>query len=243
MSRKSLINDVNLKPYYSEKGSPITSPNIEIRQMLTLAKAGKDDVIWDLGCGYAQNLIVATEEFEVKKCIGVERLKSRCRIANERIKRRSLSNKITIINNDYEDEIANDDGVEKFTDATIVLLFFDIDTEIVKFFSKKLQEKGRLVYRFIHLVPEIKPKDIKYPFCVSQRPFEHPNSELDWLESVIKKSKSSLSQEKQIETKELWDELLHDYHVMGLTDDVGRIDVRKYKKRLKQFLKKGMTGF
>lgn len=40
--------------------------------MLSLANAGRNDVFYDLGSGWAQNLIIALTEYDVKKAVGIE---------------------------------------------------------------------------------------------------------------------------------------------------------------------------
>ena len=45
---------------------PITLSNRDIRMMLKLAEANKNDVFCDLGCGHGQLCIIAVKEFNVK---------------------------------------------------------------------------------------------------------------------------------------------------------------------------------
>lgn len=229
MSKRSLIDDVNIGLSYSDFGPPICFTNIEIRKMLTLVKAGKDDVIWDLGCGWGQTLIIAVTEFGVKKCFGIERLNLRYQKANERVRNWSLSKQITIIKSNYEDIIDHTNKTANLEDATIVLFFLESDAEIIGQLSPILKKGCRFVYHVNCLFPEIKPDIFDYPFCISKFPFRRSSSELDWLMSIIQKRKSSLIEGKQPNKEELWDELFHDYHLMGLS----RNDVRNYRHRLK----------
>ena len=48
------LDDINLEDEYWHQGDPIRFTNPEIRRMLTLAKAGKDDVFCDFGSGFAK---------------------------------------------------------------------------------------------------------------------------------------------------------------------------------------------
>lgn len=200
--------------------------------MLTLAKAGQNDIFYDLGCGWAQNLIIAAREFKVKRCIGVERLNPRYLKARQRIKRWSLSDRIKIIHGGFEDLIEGKFKEANIKDSTIILYALETTPELVDQFSEKIQEGCRLVYYYNALFPEIKPDAVDYPFYVSIFPFKRPSSELDWLSSVIQKDKSSLIQDTKLAVEELWDELYHDCDVLGL----GRNEIRKYQTRLKKFL-------
>lgn len=225
-----MVDDVSIRFPYSDNGPPILFTNAGIRKMLTLVKAGRNDIFYDLGCGWAQNLIVAATEFNVKKCVGIERLKPRYLKAKERVKRRSLSNRIRIVKGEFDDLLEGKLDVD-IKEATIVLYALDTDKEILDKLSKGLQQGCRLVYYYIALFPEIKPDYVDYPFYVSVFPFTRPRSQLDWLRSVVLKKRSSINNKKPSE-EELWDELYHDYNV----DALSRNDVNKYRKRLTDFL-------
>ncbi len=232
MSDKSLIDDVQLKREYSDNGPPILFTNVEIRRMLKLARARKDDVLYDLGCGWGQNLIIAATEIGVKKCFGIERLKLRHLKARKRVKQRSLTPR-NIIRGQFEDLFEGKIKEANLKDATIVLYALGTDKEILEKLASQLQKGCRLIYYYNALFPEIKPDAVDYPFYVSVSPFKHPTSELDWLRSVVHKKKSSLIRDNEPTAQELWDELDHDYDVLGLSKN----DVRGYQRRLKKFLK------
>jgi hypothetical protein len=238
MLERSLIDDVTIRRPSSIKkvdrgyGEPILFENALIRRMLNLAKAGKDDVVFDFGCGWAQNLIIAATEFDVKRCMGIERLKRRYLKAKERVERKRLSDQITIILGEFEDLIMGKSKEAKLEDATIIIYLLDSDKEFINDLSKRLQKGCRLVYHYSTLFPEIKPNAIDHPFYVSTFPFERSSSELDWLKSIVHKEKSSHPQGvrgQEPSAEELWAELKHDYHVIGIS----RKDVTEYKRRLR----------
>ena len=233
MPKRSLIDDVRLRYSYSDHGPPILFGNADIRRMLNLAQAGKNDVVFDLGCGWAQNLIIAATEFDAKKCFGIERLKRRYLKAKERVRDWPLSDKITIFQGQFEDLIEGKSEEAKIEAATIILYLVESDKEFVDQLSKKLQEGCRLVYYYNALIPEIIPDVVNHPFYVSIFPFKRPSSELDWLKSIVQKKESSLIQDKEPSAEELWDELYHDYNIVEL----GRRDVTEYQKRLKHMIK------
>ncbi len=47
-------------------------PNQNIRRMLDFAHVKKTDTFYDLGCGYGQNLVMASTEFNAKRAVGFE---------------------------------------------------------------------------------------------------------------------------------------------------------------------------
>lgn len=50
----------------------VPSPLNIVREMLTLANAGSDDVVYDLGCGDGRVLFTAVEEFKVGRAVGYD---------------------------------------------------------------------------------------------------------------------------------------------------------------------------
>ena len=228
----SKIDDVRVTWPRSGLGPPILFTNIDIRRMLRLAKAGPRDVFYDLGCGWAQNLIIAATEFNVKKCVGVERDKRRYHKAVQRVKRRNLSSRIRIIRGNFEDMV---DGVltdEDINEATIVFYGLSTSADFLERLSDKMRKKARLVYYYNTLFPEIKADTMDYPFYVSKHPFTRPASEHDWLASIVRKDRSSVNNGRKPTTSELWDELTHDYDYWGLRGEIGR-----YRKRLRRVLR------
>src|SRR5260370_18904846 len=209
--KSSKIDDVRVTWPRTGLGPPILSKNIEIGRMLRLAKAGPRDVFYDLGCGWAQNLIIAATEFNVKKCVGVERDKRRYHKAVQRAKARNLSSKIRIIRGNFEDMI---DGVltdEDIKQATIVFYGLSTSADFLERLSDKMRRNARLVYYYNTLFPEIKADAMDYPFYLSKHPFTRAVSERDWLDSIIRKERSSLNHGRKPSTGELWAELAHDY--------------------------------
>ncbi len=204
--------------------------NAEIRKMLELARADQEDVFCDLGCGWAQNLLVAATEFRVRRCIGVELRQSRYLKAKERVNKWGLSHRIKVVFSDLEDFVnRRDSGIGE---ATIVYYGLDTSPELLSLLSAKLRRGCRLVYYYRALFPEIKSDGASFPFYVSILPFKRPESELDWLTSIVHKRTSSLVLGKRPTVGELWDELRHDYDVLGL-----RGEVKKYQRRLGRVLK------
>lgn len=197
--------------------------------MLRLARAKPDDVFYDLGCGWAQNLIVAATEFGVRKCVGIERDKRRYQKAIERVKARNLSSRVKIVRGDFEDLV---DGVlvgEDVSEATIVFYGLSTSPDFLERLSSSMRRRAKLVYYYNTLFPEIKADRADHPFYVSTHPFTRPVSERDWLDSIIRKDKSSLAPNRQPSTSELWDELTHDYDYWGLRGEISR-----YRSRLRK---------
>jgi precorrin-6B methylase 2 len=68
--------------------------------MLTLARAGPDSVLYDLGCGDGGIVVAAAREHDVKKAVGIEKDK---RLSSIALRRTSGLRNATILNADYDD--------------------------------------------------------------------------------------------------------------------------------------------
>lgn len=228
MTTLKILDDVRFPKKHAEiSGVPILHNNIEIRKMLKLARIDEHDVFFDLGCGYGQNLIIAVTEFGVRKAFGIESCKKRVRIANDRIRRRKLQKCIKIIHANFDDLVEGKISKPDIKDATVVFYALESDALFIKKLIDKLSNKCKLLYDFRCLLPEIKPNATDFPFYMSKKPFKRPNSEKDWLESLFQKSFNV----KKYTTKDLWNELYHDYEIERI-----RKYVDSYKKRLRKFL-------
>lgn len=70
MPKRASVDDVSLTD--DDLGPAIMFPNPEIRRMMEVANVGPNDIFYDLGCGWGQNLIMAVTERGVKKAVGLE---------------------------------------------------------------------------------------------------------------------------------------------------------------------------
>lgn len=224
----SAINDVKMRGYPDKerKGIPIMFQNPAIRKMLDLAKVGKDDIFFDLGCGWAQNLIVALEEYDVKQAVGLEKNRERRRIALQRIERRSIDpTRCHILKDKFEKLLEGRVKDAKLEDATVVFYGLGTDKWLLGSLERKLRDECRLDYYYNCLFPEIMPSDVDFPFYVSHVPFTTTTSRLDWLLAVTQKKISSCENGEPSE-RELWEELKHDYDIEGDISDVKKLQNR-----------------
>ncbi len=102
-----MISDDSLDAW-DDQGPPICFNNREIRKMLELAHAGKDDVFYDLGSGWGHNLIIALTEFDVKKAVGIEDDRERYHVSVNRMKKWKIpKDRWAIVPGRFEDVLAN----------------------------------------------------------------------------------------------------------------------------------------
>ena len=211
---------------------------------MKLARPKKDDVLFDLGCGYGQNLLVAASEFNLK-CVGIEKVKARCKQASATVKQwekreRIQPDQIRIKCDTMENLIDGNIENVNLNDATII--FFGLKPTIPLDFKPKkrmfiesvkglLNDNCRVIAFFTNgIFPEIKPVDVAFPFYLYKTPLDKytPKNKLDWLQSVIKRENRTPTHTE----KELWDELTNDLNVDNFLPEEARLIVRDYKKRV-----------
>ena len=237
---KSIIDDLSR---FDEdlQGIPYLFTNQDIRKMLRLAKVGKNDIFFDLGSGWGQNLIIALTEFHVKKAIGIENNSERNKISLKRLERLEkigiTKEQFTVIDADFEYEFLKGKVKEhKLYDATCIFYGLSTSKSLLDKIEKNMKKGTKFVCYYDCLFPEIMPdkNGIDYPFFVYTFPFQKTRSELMWLKTIIQKKHSTYNSKKKPTKEELWDELRHDYDVE--MSDSSYVD--EYQKRLEKLLKK-----
>ncbi|HZY93867.1 MAG TPA: rRNA adenine N-6-methyltransferase family protein [Candidatus Bathyarchaeia archaeon] len=78
----------------------VSSPHDVVRKMLEVARASKDDVLVDLGCGDGRILATAVKDFGVKSATGYEIREDLFKTASGEVEKLNLTNKINIYNRD-----------------------------------------------------------------------------------------------------------------------------------------------
>lgn len=237
MGKRSLIDDVYLDEE-RYKGEPILFTNQEVRRILSLAKMGKDDVFYDLGCGWGQNLVVALTEGNAAKVVGIEQEEDRQKVALGRLEkwakaRPELAGRFQVVLGDFEKLLEDRLDGASLKEASVVFYGLSTYRELVEAIGRNWKGKSgrrRFIYYYRWLFPEILVSNRDFPFLVSEFPFKKPGSELEWLMSVVGKERSTIRAGLPTE-EELWDELTHDYDILGNVDEVAR-----YKKRLRAVL-------
>jgi len=112
------------------------------RAMCMLAKVGKDDIVYDLGCGDGTALITAAKEFGAKG-VGIEIDPVRYFIAKNRVKVSKLNSSIEIIKKNFFDV-----DISKASVVFVYLVPKALGRLLPKF-KKELKKGTRIVsYRY-----------------------------------------------------------------------------------------------
>ncbi len=150
--------------------------NRHIRKLLSLARATKRDVFYDLGCGRGQLCAVAVTEFGVKRAVGIELHKGRAAKAAAYVEKLGLSDRIEIRNEDFIDS--------DLRDATIVYCGQYEMEEDVAHFGSELRAGARFVTLFLPFIGVV-PTAADYPFYIMELPFKETRDVSLWISKVL----------------------------------------------------------
>lgn len=125
----------------------VPTPDDIVDEMAKLAKIGKDDVIFDPGCGDAVMLIRPVKKLGAKKGIGIEIDPKMVEKAQKKAKDEGVSEKIVI----KEGDILNEKDMAICAEASVVLIYIgdDLGARMSPVLQKLLKPGTRVVsHRF-----------------------------------------------------------------------------------------------
>ena len=130
------------------------TPPEKARELLELAELKEGEVLFDLGCGKGNILIVGAEEFGAR-CIGIEKDAELVREAREEVERRGLEEQVEIIHGDIFDSRfwahlgGEGKAVVRNADVVAIYLNFDMHDVLRPMLEKELREGARVAsYEF-----------------------------------------------------------------------------------------------
>ena len=108
--------------------------------MCKLAKVGKDDVVYDLGCGDGILMITAVKKYGAKKGVGIDIDPKWVKTSREKAKEAGISDKIEVRQGDVL-------KIKEMSEATVVMLFIGetLNVRIRSMLQKTLPHGARIV--------------------------------------------------------------------------------------------------
>jgi precorrin-6B methylase 2 len=142
----------------------VPTPDDVVAEMCKMAKVGKNDVVYDLGCGDARMIIAAVKNFGAKRGVGVELDPKMVKESKANVKKAGLEDKIEIREGDVL-------KIDDLKDASVVMLYMgeDINLRLRPILQSTLKPGSRVVsHRFTmgDWEPEAKKtvdSDVGYP--------------------------------------------------------------------------------
>jgi uncharacterized protein (TIGR03000 family) len=122
----------------------VPTPNEVVDAMCKLGKVGKDDVVYDLGCGDGRMVIRAVGNFGAKRGVGIDLDPELVKECKANAKKAKVEDKVSFREGDVL-------KIEDLPDATVVLLYMgnDINLRLRPILQSKLKPGSRVVsHRF-----------------------------------------------------------------------------------------------
>ncbi len=158
-------------------GEDVQLPDRSLRNIFEFVGLGDKDVFYHLGCGNGKGVAIASEEFGVKKAVGIDIDTKKIIEAKNLLHEKKLSNTQLLNEN-----ILN----SQFDDATVILFWFT-DTKIIESMMKKFDKLpvGCKIITIWGPLPGCLPDKIDFPYIVNQIPFKQAKDLKEQLLAVF----------------------------------------------------------
>src|SRR5207245_485471 len=122
----------------------VPTPKEVVEAMLKLAEVGKDDVVYDLGCGDGRIVITAVEKFGAQRGVGVDIDPQRIRESKDNARAHQVADRVEFRQGDVLD-------IKDLSSASVVTLYMsdDLNLRLRPILQKTLKPGARVVsHRF-----------------------------------------------------------------------------------------------
>jgi uncharacterized protein (TIGR03000 family) len=122
----------------------VPTPQEVVEAMLKLAEVGKDDVVYDLGCGDGRIVVTAVEKFAAKRGVGVDIDPQRIRESKANAREHKVEDKVEFRQGDVLD-------IKDLSNASVVTLYMSdaLNLAVRPALQKSLKPGARVVsHRF-----------------------------------------------------------------------------------------------
>lgn len=145
-------------------GEDVQLPDHSLRRIFEFVGLGKNDVFYHLGCGNGKGISIASEEFGVKKAVGIDLDSKKIEEAKKFLEEKGLSNTLLLNENILDSQM---------NDASVVLFWFT-DAEIIQSMMKKFEklQNGCKIITIWGPLPDCLPDKIDFPYIINQVPFK-----------------------------------------------------------------------
>lgn len=144
-------------------GEEIQLQDDTVRDIFRFAELGKNDVFYHFGCGSGNSLVIALDEFGVKKVVGVDKDELKIAEAKNLLNEKNLKAELRC-QNVLETDLS---------DASVILFWFS-DSEIIEKMFERFQrlKHGCKVITIFDPLPGILPHKVSFPYLLFQIPFK-----------------------------------------------------------------------
>jgi precorrin-6B methylase 2 len=139
MTMEDPKNRDHVEPIY------VPTPQEVAEAMSKLAKVGKNDVVWDIGCGDGRTVITAVKKFGAKKGLGLDIDKDLIDVCRSNAKKEKVDDRV-------EFKVADALKIKDASEASVVLLYLgdDLNLRLRPLLQNTLKPGSRVVsHRFL----------------------------------------------------------------------------------------------
>jgi SAM-dependent methyltransferase len=118
----------------------VPTPDDVVDRMCKLGKIGKDDVVYDLGCGDGRMVARAVAKHGARRGVGIDLDPERVKDSKETAKKYKVEDKLEFRQGDVLD-------VKDLKDASVILIYMgeDVNLRLMPIFKRTLKEGSRIV--------------------------------------------------------------------------------------------------
>jgi len=168
---------LNTLPESILSGQDVQLSEQTFRDIFKFVNLGKNDVFYHLGCGNGLGLVIAKEEFNAKKIIGIDNSKEKIDAANKMLVEKDKSD-VSIIH----DDIVN----VNIDDADVILFWFTDENILEKMMPTfSALKHGTKIITIWGPLPECLPHMVDFPYIINQVPFKKANDLKDQLLAIF----------------------------------------------------------
>lgn len=147
-------------------GEDVQLSDKSFRDIFSFVDLREDDIFYHLGCGNGRGIEIASEEYRVKKAVGIDVNKEKIIQARNN---QSRNPSVELICEDIQDS--------EISDATVILFWFT-NEETINIMMKKFEllNPGTRVITIWGPLPECLPEKVKFPYIINKVPFKKADS-------------------------------------------------------------------
>jgi len=130
------IRRARIEPRFAAPYVP--TPLNVVREMLSFGEVGKDDLLYDLGCGDGRLLLTAAIEYGAR-CVGIEIREDLVEVATNAIRKAGMESRVSLIHGDMFQQ--------DLSEATAVMLYLlsAVNVHLKPKFERELRAGTRIV--------------------------------------------------------------------------------------------------
>lgn len=158
-------------------GEDVELSDETLREIFRFVNLTKNDIFYHLGCGKGNSIIIALEEFMVKKAIGIDNNKEKISQGQELLQKKHITN------GSFRHQ---DITISDINDASVILFWFS-DEKIIEEMIPKFQnlKPGCKIITIWGPLTGYMPDKIDFPYILNVVPFKKAESLRDQMLAIF----------------------------------------------------------